>query len=196
MLENLIIRFAVVTLMALVLLICVRKRPIPRKICLAVLITTLTLSILLASVGLTAANHGALPEIIKEYTLADLLKGIGNSHAQRLPESREQLADAYVLYYKFTCPDCQNTYHELQNWLGTHDIGAEIYYVPSNSEYGKELMQDFPVSEVPSLVYIYPNGSTYYTRKTYTETEDSEGAQFFPAALEDIISLRNEVVSP
>ena len=195
LLRELLIKFASIALLSMVLVTLSGDRhPTWRKIGYALLVISIAVCISGFDLAYSATSHGARQETVETYTVGQLMQGIRNSHRQTLPKEHGDLADAYVLYYKFTCQDCQKTYRDLQDWLGKNDIGTDLYYVPSDSEYGQELRKDFPVKAVPSLVYIYPNGSTYYVRQIYTE--DSEGARFLPAALEDIVSLRNEVVSP
>ena len=61
--------------------------------------------------------------------------------------------------YKYTCPDClavsrSDDFHDDMKT-------ASPIAIPSDSKDGKEFIKKWPVMEVPSLVYIYPDGTNY-----------------------------------
>lgn len=93
-------------------------------------------------------------------------------------EDVNDLRGAIVIYYRNDCDDCKAIKSEIKS-LGKK---SEIYLVDTQSEVGKELLELYPVGEVPSGVYIredYKNSNLTYTQKSLynseTESIDQEG---------------------
>lgn len=85
------------------------------------------------------------------------------------------LSGAIVILYKFGCPDCEAIYPALKEKLQGND---NIYFVPSDSELGKKLIQDGHVQQVPTGVYIrkqpLANGATQNNIVLYTADKNGK----------------------
>ena len=63
----------------------------------------------------------------------------------------ECLENKIIIYYRFGCPDCEATFHDLYDKTKNN---PNIYWFASRSKHGKMLMQKYAVPEVPSGAYI------------------------------------------
>lgn len=95
----------------------------------------------------------------------------------------EDLHNTCIIYYRFTCDDCEAIYDELRTtFLGY----PNIYWVSTRSEQGQALTEQYPVSQVPSAVYIDNNGLAH----TYLlMTRDSEGTYLDTTVVDRIHEL-------
>lgn len=141
-------------------------------------------------VELTAKSHGATTEMLNEMALHETINTICNSHkeSKNLPD---EFKDCYILYYKFSCPDCRETYQDFQEYLNANPLGREIYYIPTTSETGRDLLGKYGATHVPSLVYIHPNGRTFTTKRIYADTKN--GAVLDTVALNELLQTASEV---
>lgn len=57
-----------------------------------------------------------------------------------------------VIVYKFGCSDCESVYEPINHTLPHNN--KNIYYVSSQSPYGKKLVKKAGLTNVPSIVYI------------------------------------------
>ena len=88
----------------------------------------------------------------------------------QIPVNRPDLCNipcAIIILYKFGCPDCESIYPSLrakllqnkllQNKLLQNKLlqnHAQVYFVPSGSAFGKKLIKDGHIRQVPTGVYI------------------------------------------
>lgn len=107
---------------------------------------------LLASItALQTANaHGAdKPYAYNMLQLWDCIK-----HSPEEETVPDKKTGTILLYYRFGCSDCEAIFTELQQETNQYD---NIYWVSSRSTQGKELRKDYPVTTVPTGVYIRSN---------------------------------------
>ena len=187
-----ILLFAAMT----VLLLTTRKKPV--KIVSAitlVLITALVAGTL--SIYVTAKSHGATDEHLQEMTIKEVVTRTLHSHRQsKLTEDTiGNLKDCYILYFKFGCDDCLETYDGLQKFLKENDPGTPVYYISTESEIGRKLLWKYGIAEVPGLVYIYPNGTTFLGKTLYYKDRDTDRAVFDGDAALELYRFRQDVLS-
>ena len=118
-------------------------------------------------VGLSHGMH------TNDMSLPKTITSVMNSPSEdNLPENKDELKGCIIIYYKFGCPDCEDIYTDLKNALNGHD---KIYWVSTESTQGKELLKEYPVSDVPTGVYIRKNSyssALKFTKKClYTKTD-------------------------
>lgn len=107
-------------------------------------------------------------------------------HIHRSPEEDtlpDDLHGKLIIYYRFGCPDCSAVYPELSKRLS--EI-ANVYWISSRSPQGKQLLQSYPVDEVPSALYVKSDG-TYSTIILY-EKADKE-SYLDKQGLEDFLTM-------
>lgn len=57
-----------------------------------------------------------------------------------------------IVLYKFKCPDCESVYAPVNRALPHNN--KNIYYLSSQSPYGKKLVKEAGITDVPSVVYV------------------------------------------
>lgn len=78
----------------------------------------------------------------------------------QIPVNRPDLCNipcAIIILYKFGCPDCESIYPSLRTKLLQNKLlqnHAQVYFVPSDSAFGKKLIKDGHIRQVPTGVYI------------------------------------------
>lgn len=93
----------------------------------------------------TAYQHGMI-ELNRP--IKAIQKSVRNSPMQsKLPKD---INNCLIIYYKFGCSDCETVYSILQNALQD----TPVYWISVQSATGKKLLNQYPVSEVPSGLYI------------------------------------------
>lgn len=171
----------------------VKDKPVPKTIANIAANAGIGVTVVFAFLVCTefvAKNHGATDQMLNKMPIHQIVNTICSSHSQskNIPED---LSNSYILYYKFSCPDCRATYHDFQDYLKQNPLPGDLYYVPSSSDIGKDLLNKYGATYVPSLVYVYPNGRTFATERLYDETEG--GPVFRPEAVDKILSISREV---
>lgn len=100
------------------------------------------------SLTITAYQHGMYQSNLK---IKDIQESINNSPMQsKLPKD---LKNNLIIYYKFGCPDCESIYNELSKTLEN----TQVYWISVKSDTGKDLLDKYPVSDVPAGLYITNN---------------------------------------
>lgn len=61
------------------------------------------------------------------------------------------LQNSLIIYYKFGCEDCEAIYTDLNTLLKGK---SNVYWISTRSKQGIELRKTYPVSKVPSGIYI------------------------------------------
>lgn len=124
--------------------------------------TCIGLGMALAGLALFAAvclRHGALPSHLRERTVAELIR----MNARSVPVERSKAPESgqVFVYVRYGCGDCECVSRELYADLcaargeGTVDF-AGFYDV--ESEMGKALLEEYPVSLVPMVVRVCDDG--------------------------------------
>lgn len=100
-----------------------------------------------------------------ELTVPQLITGLRYSPEEdTLPED---LSDSLIIYYRFTCDDCEDIYDDLrQSFLGYENV----YWISTRSPQGEALREIYPVEQVPTGIYIDDEGIPHrYLLMTRTE---------------------------
>ena len=85
-----------------------------------------------------------------------------------------------VVVYKFGCPDCESVYEPINRILPHNN--KNIYYVSSQSPYGKKLVKKTGLTNTPSLVYItkHDKKQPYYsTSLLYNKELDMNTVRYY-----------------
>lgn len=82
--------------------------------------------------------------------------------------ANKDLSDTFILFFRFGCSDCEAVYPNLQEIVQNR---TDWHWVSTRSEQGEELLEEYPIDEVPSLVYIYPDGTRFAVFKMHIKNE-------------------------
>lgn len=105
-------------------------------------------------IGITAAiadSHGMPSEDYTGISIAKAIHSIANSPVESKMDTDDVPGGTIILYYKFGCKDCEAVYKDLK--AQTKDI-ADVYWISTESKTGETLLDKYPVTEVPSGVYV------------------------------------------
>ena len=110
-----------------------------------------------------AKRYGAYDAFDKIETI-NTIRNLPNTsfidQSRLVPNGDERLG-VILIFYKYNCPDCIETHDMILESLSNYP-DAEVYFVSSRSEIGKELVTEYEIQEVPSALYIRipPEGFT------------------------------------
>lgn len=156
----------------------------------AIIICGLSLStgLYVLNIAETASAHGMPPDDAAKYTISEINKHISQSPTEdNLPDN---LDGAIIIYYKFACEDCENLYNDLITAANQSD---KCYFVATGSETGQALLAEYPVTEVPSGVYIQDSqNAPYIAYALYKKQNDNDTATFQNEAWARLLSLQTE----
>lgn len=108
-----------------------------------------------ASVATTAIKHGCTDLMsYKTSTLIQLNKTTPKE--SDLPPNLNHMEGCLILYYRYGCADCDAVYQDLLD--ATADL-PNVYWVSTRSDTGEILRTSYPVTEVPSGVYVSKTGA-------------------------------------
>ena len=150
-------------------------------ICICTVIYTIT-------IFSTAQTHGMYTS---DMTISETKSSIEKSPVEdTLPED---INGSIVIYYRFGCTDCEAIYTDLSKTISDKD---NIYWVSTESDQGKKLMDAYPIDSVPSGIYIYNNkqNSNTYVQKPLYKTSENASVTFFETT-EDAENLKNAIYS-
>ena len=108
-----------------------------------------------------AYSHGMVDSNI---TLQQAKTRIENSPEEDIPPANKK--GVIFIYYKFGCEDCEAVYHELKQAFEKANVN--VYWVSTQTENGKKLLDSYPVEEVPTGIYVRKqnyNDALSYTQK-------------------------------
>lgn len=109
---------------------------------------------------ITARGEDADNEMLKYY--------IKNTPVQNPPTGEHSHILVYV--YRFDCGDCHKIQEDIRRKIEYAEYqGITIYTIATRSEQGSAFIEEFPVTSVPTLMYITPNGQAI-TRSLYDHT--------------------------
>ena len=124
----------------------------------------------------TAKKHGMYQKF-SEITWKQTTDGILHTPVEtKVPKD---ITNSIIIFYRFGCPDCEQTYAACKLYFA--DAPDKVYWVSSRSEQGKKLIKQYPISEVPSGVYIKEpkHGISYilYRKENDKTVLNTEAAQ-------------------
>ena len=181
--------------MAITLFAIKNKRVRTAAVLLGSTLTLCTIGVLL--VYAEATLHGATQEHLSRMPISEVIERTFRSHRQSglSDEDAGSLRDCYIIYFKFGCRDCLETYDELQKFLKENEPEAPVYYISTESEIGRKLLGKYGIAEVPGLVYIYPDGVTFLGKVLYYRSRDVDKAIFDGEAALELYRFRQDVLA-
>lgn len=136
-----------------------------------------------------AVKHGAYT---RDMTIATMYDGISHSPVEdTLPT--ELTPGTIIIYYRFDCPDCRAIYDDLMAASANVD---NIYFISSRSPQGQALLEQYPVSEVPSGIYLRAytyNGALEYTKKVLYYQDLNGNIVFNQSDFNRLVELQSEL---
>ena len=102
-----------------------------------------------------AKKYGAYDDFTKVETIKTISNMPNTSfvdQSNQLPTGDARLG-CIIVFYKYNCPDCIAVHDMVLETLHRFP-NAEVYFVSTRSEIGKQLVAEFGIEEVPSAVYI------------------------------------------
>ena len=143
--------------------------------CLLLAGTAITIFLMFNSIAL---QYGAYERVQLAQSLDEIhecqIKGYTES-----PNIPDDLGGKILIYFKYGCPDCAAVHDSLMEYIKQYDV-KDIYFVSSRSAKGKQLIQQYPIDEVPSGVYIRSQKSEIsdtYTEVLYIKQTTSDGKE-------------------
>ena len=119
--------------------------------------TILILSLLYFAEGIdtvyVAKKHGLYQDTLSWEKMLEYNES--TPEESKLPEKESDLTTSIILFYRYSCPDCDAVYPKER--IAASKI-KNIYWVSTRSEQGKKLLEKYPIKEVPAGVYITKNG--------------------------------------
>lgn len=121
------------------------------------LLSMLTVIIIIA----LAEAHGLPKDELNSTSFTSVLAGIANSPIESSVEPENIKSGDIIIYYRFGCKDCEAVYKDLKNSLA--DV-SDVYWISTRSKTGETLLKTYPVTEVPSGVYVRKTGNTSFNK--------------------------------
>lgn len=127
----------------------------------------------------TALAHGM-------YDVSNPLDGLSDINRCTPAESRlpADMDGALVIYYRYGCPDCEAVYEDLKSRLDAR--GKPYYWISTRSNQGLALLDEYIVEDVPSALYIYPDGRGHAIASLH-ETDPATGRTVVPSDVFDYL---------
>lgn len=121
------------------------------------LIVSLLAAVLLISlipISISAKRHGMTDENFSSMSIISVIHSISNSPVEDNIDVDNISGGTIIIYYKFGCKDCEAIYKDLKTAINDID---DVYWISTKSETGEALLEKYPVTEVPSGIYIRNN---------------------------------------
>lgn len=121
---------------------------------------------LLAGIQTTsiAASHGMYQDNL---SWSEITQNIRTTPTEdKLPKD---LTGCLILYYRFGCSDCEAVYPAMSVFFEDYE---DIYWISTRSDQGKQLRETYPVSHVPTGVYITDSGTGVYRTMYFDSTNE------------------------
>ncbi len=122
-----------------------------------------SLSLIAVSIIIGVAKIHGLPndEIKTTSNIISMITGIVHTPVESSVKPEDIKSGDIIIYYRFGCKDCEAVYKDLKNSLA--DV-SDVYWISTRSETGKALLKTYPVTEVPSGVYVRKTGNTSFNK--------------------------------
>lgn len=137
-------------------------------------------------IGHTATLHG-----METYNtnISEAAEGIKNT-----PRSASKLPDdttgSIIIVYKFDCNECKAIYKDLKTTLKDNN---NVYWIASTTELGKEIVEEYGITDVPSGIYVRHNnfnGNVKGTRYKLSTKNDNDDIIINETALNRLLYLQ------
>lgn len=139
-----------------------------------------------------AKIKGAYGDFEKEETIASIYEAMAYGFTDESNDLPENLNGSIIVYFKYGCKDCYKIHNEIESMLTD---SAGIYFVSTKSNRGEELLENYPVPEVPAAVYILntPSDLEYVSVLLYEPSnENTDDSVFIKENLTQLIELQKE----
>lgn len=143
----------------------------------------------------TAKKYGAYDDYYKRDSIRDIQYSVSKGFIDQSKELPENLEGCIIIYVKYGCIDCDKIHDGITSYLKENKTD-NIYFVSTKSEQGKKLLEKYPVSAVPTGVYILKNqnnDSNMYAEVIYDAYADETATDIFvPENLEKLINYQKQ----
>lgn len=155
------------------------------------------ISIILLSVFIyydtTARKYGAYDDYYKVESINDIKHNISLGFIDQSEELPEDLSGCIIIYVKYGCIDCDEIHDGITSYLNEKETN-NIYFVSTRSEKGQKLLEQYPVTAVPTGIYILnePIGDTtmYYEVLYDIYAAESETDTFLPESMDQLLAYQ------
>lgn len=110
---------------------------------------------------LIARMHGISNDELKSTSFTSVITSIKYSPFESLIKPEDIKRGDIIVYYEFGCKNCEAVYEDLRDKL--KDV-SDVYWISIQSETGKTLLETYPVTEIPSGVYVQKTGNTPFNK--------------------------------
>lgn len=164
--SNVLIATIVTLIVAIVIRVAIevmahKKTPAPKQVrALATIALAVisTFSVAFAVICAIAFSHGMYDldvdatKILKsiEFSPTDQSNEFARAIGYSEGETPTTVKSSFVVIYRFTCPDCEQTHHELESKLRAE--GKPYWFISSRSDVGHALCNLYGINEVPSII--------------------------------------------
>lgn len=131
-----------------------------------------------------ALDHGLYAANI---TIRQAVKSIQNTPKE--DELPDDPAGNLIIVYRFGCGSCEAIHKDLDAYLTEQNV--DPIYVSSRSPQGKNLLDNYPITSVPTAIYIYHYPEQHedaYVRKPLCII-DNDGTRLDIDAVDDMIGI-------
>ena len=180
---------AITLIVTLITAIATKKKPLRITAAIATGLAALVLVIgcAILTVYPTAIAHGATMEMLEEHSLQETIYHTQNSFEMSdISLIDTSVGNSFILYYRWDCNDCADTYKDIKAYIDEHPIDIPIYYISSRSETGQALLEKYNVGSVPSLIYVYPNEFSSFGETLYIKQSEDKPAIFDERAMRNL----------
>ena len=183
-------------IVASLIIVTIQKKWLQRSLFCGYVLIVAFVCLSFASVYMTAQAHGMYKLNTGMTKMTEYNKLTPNESI--LPEDYH---NRLIIYYRYDCKDCHDTYHEICEYLKEKNI--EPLWVSTRSKQGKELMETYPPSEVPTGIVTWKNGdkNEYIIRSiAISDGEDDNGnknpSKLDTNAMDDLIEMLKTKENP
>lgn len=158
---------AIYAILLAILLVYIFSRKIYNKICLFIIGILVAAIICATGLILEGIQRGVFDP---ETSLIEIYQKLSHTPKEsKLPE-RKNLGNAMLIFFRFGCSDCEAVYQDLSLALQNK---PDIYWVSTMSNQGQDLLSKYPISETPTLIYIYPDAERFAIFELHTKDQNN-----------------------
>lgn len=131
-------------------------------------------------------DKGIPTEEALQAPVRELAAASQNTMSQTTDLTPASLKKKVIILYRFGCPDCERIYADLLQAREEHP--NELAFISSRGKVGRQLVERYDISSVPSLLVIDPKGQD----KPYTNDlliDHGQGYIYNEEAIDKAISL-------
>ena len=158
---------AIYAILLAILLVYIFSKKIYNKVCL------FSIGILVAAIICTT---GLILEGIQrgvfdpETSLIEIYQKLPHTPKESKIPEHKNLGNAMLIFFRFGCSDCEAIYQDLSLALQNK---PDIYWISTMSSQGQDLLSKYPISETPTLIYIYPDAERFAIFELHTKDQNN-----------------------